>query len=74
MNASNNMVIYDQWSYMTMLGILEVMFTALREGMRIARPLFEGNNEESATLRKNCPFTVYLQVVGHDSIFVSEIM
>jgi hypothetical protein len=46
MNECNNMVIYGQWSYMTMLGVLEVMFTALREGMRIARPLFEGNNEE----------------------------
>ena len=33
----NNMVIYDQWSYMTMRGILEVVSTALRKGIKIDR-------------------------------------
>ena len=46
MNGCNNMVIYGQWSYMTMLGIFEVIFTALREGIRIARPLFKQNRQE----------------------------
>jgi len=31
MSACNNMVIYDHWSHMTMLGDFEMMFTALRE-------------------------------------------
>ena len=74
MNSCHNMVIYDQWPYMTMPGTLEVMFTALREGIRIDRLLFEENREEYATLRKNCPLTVYLQGVGHDSVFFSDIM
>ena len=34
-NKCNNMVIYDHWPYMTTLGILEVMFTALREAVKI---------------------------------------
>ncbi|MDH3884481.1 MAG: hypothetical protein OET63_09710 [Desulfobacterales bacterium] len=46
MNECNNMVTYDQWSYMTLLGSLEVMFTALREGIQIDRLLFEENREE----------------------------
>ncbi|MGD8264874.1 MAG: hypothetical protein PVJ22_21105 [Desulfobacterales bacterium] len=46
MNASNNMVIYDQWSHMTMLGALEVMFTALREEIQIDKLLFKENHEE----------------------------
>jgi hypothetical protein len=46
MDECNNKVIYDQWSYMTMLGALEVMFTALREGIQIDRLLFEENREE----------------------------
>lgn len=29
------MVIYDQWSYMTMLGIFEMVFIALREGIKM---------------------------------------
>jgi hypothetical protein len=40
------MVIYDHWSYMTMPGAPEVMFTALREGIQIDRLLFEENPEE----------------------------
>jgi len=46
MKRCNNMVIYGQWSYMTMLGTFEVMFAALREGIRIERLLFEENREE----------------------------
>ena len=46
MKECNNMVIYDQWSYMTMLGALEVVFTALRKGIQIGRLSFEENREE----------------------------
>ena len=46
MSASNNMVIYDQWSHMTMLGALEVMFTALLEEIQIDKMLFKENYEE----------------------------
>jgi len=46
MNSGNNMVIYDQWPYMTMPGILEVVFTALREGIQIDRLLFEEGRDE----------------------------
>ena len=35
MNWRDIMVIYDHWSYMTMAGILEVVFTALRDGIQI---------------------------------------
>ena len=35
MNERNNMVIYDQWSYMTMFGTLGVVFIALGEGIQI---------------------------------------
>jgi hypothetical protein len=30
----NNMVICDHWSYMTMLGILEVVFIGLRQEIK----------------------------------------
>ncbi len=40
------MVIYDHWSYMTMLGILEVVFMILREGIQIDRLLFEESREQ----------------------------
>jgi len=46
------MVIYDQWSYMTRLGTLEVMFTALREGIQIDRLLFEEKCEEQPFCEK----------------------
>ncbi len=36
-NECNNMVICDHWSYMTMFGILEVMFIALPEEIKIDR-------------------------------------
>jgi hypothetical protein len=45
MNQCNNMVIFDQWPYMTMLGALEVMFTALGEGIQIDRLLLEESRE-----------------------------
>jgi hypothetical protein len=34
------------WSYMTMPGILEVVFIALREGIGINRLLFEESREK----------------------------
>ena len=40
------MVIYDQWSYMTMLGTPEVAITGLRKGIQIDRLSFEENREE----------------------------
>ena len=46
MNSCNNMVIYDQWSYMTMVGILEVVFIAFRQGIQIDRLLFEESCKE----------------------------
>jgi len=46
MNSCNSMVIYDQWSYMTMLGILDMIFIALREGIQIDRLLFEESREK----------------------------
>ena len=52
MRKCNNMVIYDQWSYMTMLGILEVVFTALRGGIQIDRLLLEESCEEWQFFRK----------------------
>jgi len=33
------MVIYDHWPYMTMIGILELVFVDLREGLQIGRLL-----------------------------------
>jgi hypothetical protein len=52
------MVIYDHWSNMTRLGILELVFIDLREGIQIDRLLFEGSRAERAnSVRKysiNC--------------------
>jgi hypothetical protein len=45
MNECNNVVIFDQWPYMTMLGVLEVMFIVLREKLQIGRLLLEENRE-----------------------------
>ena len=42
------MIIYDHWSYMTMFGILEVVFIALRERIQIDRLLFEESREEQS--------------------------
>jgi hypothetical protein len=46
MNERNNMVIYDQWSYMTMLGIHIVVFIALGEGIQKNSLLFVERWEE----------------------------
>jgi hypothetical protein len=40
------MVIFDQWSYMTMLSALGGVFKALSEGIQIDRLLFEENRKE----------------------------
>ena len=70
MNWCHNRVLYDHWSYMTMLGILEVVFIALREGIQNVRMLFGESREEQAILQENCPLTGYLQMVGQDLVFV----
>ena len=46
MNEHDNMVICDQWLYMTMLGILIVVFIALGEGIQKDRLLFVEGREE----------------------------
>ena len=46
MISYNNMVICDHWSHMTMFGILEVVFIALRERTQIDRLWFEESREE----------------------------
>ena len=46
MNSCNNMVIYDQWSYMTMPGILEAVFIAFHDGIQIDSLFFEEKREE----------------------------
>jgi hypothetical protein len=38
-NEFHNMVIYDHWSYMTKLAILEVVFIALYEEVKIDKQL-----------------------------------
>ena len=40
------MVIYNHWSYMTMLGIPEVVLIAFRDGIQIDRLLFEESREQ----------------------------
>jgi hypothetical protein len=74
MNQCNNRVIYDQWPYMTMFGILEVGFAALREGIQIDRLLLEKSREVLVILQEYSPLTAYLQVVVQDPVFVSDIM
>jgi hypothetical protein len=41
MSSCSDMVIFDQWSYMTMIGILEAVFKALHQRIQIDRMLFE---------------------------------
>lgn len=60
------MVIYDHWSYVTMLGTLEVLCTAGREGRQIDRPVFAVSPGEQAIWQVNCPLPVYLQMVIED--------
>jgi hypothetical protein len=43
---------------MTMFGILEVVFIALRKGIQIDRLLFEESREEQASLQENIQLTV----------------
>jgi len=49
MNSCNDMVTYDQWSYVTIPVILEEAFVALHEGIPIDRLLFGGSCYEYAT-------------------------
>ncbi|MEE4263331.1 MAG: hypothetical protein V2I56_11615 [Desulfobacteraceae bacterium] len=70
MNEHANVVIYDPWPYITMVGVLEMMFTALGEGIQIGRLLFVESREQWAILQKNCPLTVYFQKVVQDLVIV----
>ena len=65
MNACNNMVTYDHWSYVTIIGILELAFKTLGERIQIDRLLFEEGRKESVILWEDCPLTVYLQMGVH---------
>ena len=69
MDSCYNMIIYDLWPYMTRFGILEVVFTALHEGIQFNRLLFEESREYKAILPENYP-CVNIQMVSHDPIFV----
>jgi len=40
MKSCNNVVKYDHWSYLTMLGSFGVVFIALRQGIGTDRQLF----------------------------------
>ena len=51
MNEYKAMVIYDLWSYMTMLGIIEVVFVAHDEGIRIDSLLFVESREKQSILK-----------------------
>ena len=46
MSQCNNTVIFDQWLYMTMPGIIDVVFIALREGIQFDRLLFKESRGE----------------------------
>ena len=74
MNSCNNMVTYDQWSYVTMFGILELAFKTIGERIEIGRLLFEKGRKESAILWEDCLLTVFLQMGVQDPIFVLDIM
>ena len=65
------MVTYDQWSYMTLLVTLQVMFTTLDGGIQIDR-LFVAmkSREEQASWQENVSLTVYLQMVAKGPVFV----
>jgi len=73
MNSCNNMVTYDQWSYMLMPGILELAFKTIGERIEIDRLLFEKGRKESAILQKNCPLTACLQMRVQDLVFFLDI-
>ena len=46
MNDCVDVVIYDPWPYMTMVGVREMIFSALGEGIQIGRLLFEEGREQ----------------------------
>ena len=72
MNYCNSLVICDPWSYMTMFGILDMGFIALRERIQIDKLLFKESREEQASLQENIQLTVhvYLKMVVQDLVFV----
>ena len=52
------MVTYDNWSYVTMIGILELAFKTIGERIEIDRLLLEESRKELAILWEDCPLTV----------------
>jgi len=46
MNECVDVVIYDPWSYMTLAGVREMIFSAPGEGIQIGRLLFEKGCEQ----------------------------
>ena len=73
MNSCNNMVTYDQWSYVTMIGILELAFKTIGERIEIDSLLFEEGRKESAILWEDCPLPVFLQMGVQDLVFFLDI-
>ena len=69
-----SMVIYDQWSYMTIGNNPEMRFTALSEGTKIDGLLFGESREEQTILQENLSLTVKLQRVVKDPVFVLDII
>jgi hypothetical protein len=57
---------------MTMLGILDMGFIALRKRIQIDKLLFKESREEQASLQENIQLTVhvYLKMVVQDLVFV----
>jgi hypothetical protein len=51
MNYCYNMIIYDQWPYMTMIDILELVSIVLREEIQTDRLLFEKGREQQSILQ-----------------------
>jgi hypothetical protein len=51
MNYCYNMIIYDQWLYMTMIDILELVSIVLREEIQTDRLLFEKGREQQSILQ-----------------------
>ena len=64
MNECYNMVTYDQWSYMTLLVALQVVFTTLGgEYILTDCLLLLKSREEQASWQENGSLTVCLQMV-----------
>jgi hypothetical protein len=57
---------------MTMFGILDMGFIALRKRIQIDKLLFKESREEQASLQENIQLTVhvYLKMVAQDLVFV----